>query len=78
MSERTDPSIPVVKVTLDDIYAELLSIGRKVDAMEGQKEDIADHEQRLRVLEKWVWGAAGLATLGGAGLGQVFAKFLGN
>lgn len=78
MTERTDPSIPVVKVTLDDIYRELLDIGKKVDGMEGQKESIADHEQRIRGLEKWIWRASGLAALGGAGIGQVLGQLIGK
>lgn len=77
MTNQTDPT-PVVKVTLNDIYATVQRVEKKVDAMEGQKEDIADHEERIRSLEKWIWRASGLAALGGAGLGQALTKLLGG
>lgn len=77
MTDQTNPA-PVVKVTLDSMYQLLLEIRTDVNSMKSNKDSIDDHEQRIRALEKWIWRASGLAALGGAGLGQVFAKFLGN
>ena len=65
------PIDPHVKITLHDIYGALLGVQADVAEIKGQSQSVADHETRIRSLEKWVWGAAGLGTVGGAALGQI-------
>lgn len=68
-----DEPTPYVKVSLDLIYTELMAVKSDVGEMKAASTvaTVADHEGRIRALEKWVWGAAGLATIGGAGLAQL-------
>lgn len=67
----TIPIDPHVKITLHDIYGALLGVQSDVAEIKGQSKSITDHETRIRALEKWVWGAAGLGTVGGAALAQI-------
>ncbi len=75
----TNPT-PHVKVTLDAIYTELLAIRSELAALnvESVTKDVEDHETRIRSLERWVWGAAGLGTIGGAGLSQILSRLFGG
>lgn len=64
-------------VTLKTVYDEVVNVK---DTLNGAnipdiKEDISDHEYRIRELEKWVWRASGLAALAGAGLSQMISVF---
>ncbi|MDH4077480.1 MAG: hypothetical protein OEW29_16240 [Acidimicrobiia bacterium] len=48
------------------------SLGKKIDSViEEMKHDVQvtdhDHEERIRDLEKWMWRAIGIASVGGAG-----------
>ena len=61
----TPPSNPEtggihVKITLDDIYRELIELKRSVNDVPA---DVQDHESRIRTLEKVVWSAAGISGI---------------
>jgi hypothetical protein len=64
-----------VVITPTDLYNEVKAIGQNVTSMRGDIEDIKtalpDHESRIRLLEKKVWWATGLAAGAGAGLTQL-------
>lgn len=68
-----DDPTPYVKVSLDLIYTELMTVKSDVGEMKAASTvaTVADHEGRIRALEKWVWRAAGVAAAGGAGLSQL-------
>lgn len=80
-------STPHVKITLADIWHELQLVRAEVADMKAAnhtadlRADVADHEARIRSLEKWVWRAAGLAAavglLGGGVLGDIVGKLGG-
>ena len=64
-----DPQTHAV-ITLREVY----------DAVVGLKEELngvpkitADHEERIRELERRVWSFAGIATILGAGLAQLIS-----
>lgn len=61
-----DPHAPVV-VTVRDIWEELVrlrsSVERLVDRGDAIAADVADHETRIRVLEKARWPLPSLAVL---------------
>lgn len=67
---------PSVKVTLRTIYDKLLDVERKVDPLPAQ---VADHETRLRLLERSTWMLSGvkgvmalaIAAFGSAGLAHL-------
>lgn len=42
-----------VTITLKDVYVELSKLRDTVNALTPQSEQLADHESRLRGLEKW-------------------------
>lgn len=42
-----------VEITLRDVYAEVLSVKGTVQTMTTVVPQVADHENRLRALEKW-------------------------
>jgi hypothetical protein len=71
MSPETEPV-----VTMRTIYESLEDVKRSLSAMGGHGKDLDDHEARLRSLERWVWGAAGAGTVGGAALSQVVTALL--
>lgn len=84
----TPPADPGVYISSAQMYQEMRSlhdvvtrVETKLDAFTTQAQnlttDIADHESRLRVLEKTVWRAAGMATIVGAGVG-IAASLLGR
>ena len=60
--------------------SELVALRAEVVALDvdAVREDVTDHESRIRPLERWVWGAAGLGTISGAGLSQIIARLLGG
>lgn len=68
-----------VIVTPGDMYTEIRDMGKKLDrlttvidpALTTIREDVADHESRLRSVEKRIWLMAGGAVAGGAGIAQV-------
>jgi hypothetical protein len=59
-----------VLITNKDIYFELLQVKDKVNAMTPQSETIADHEKRLRRVERWMWAlpAALITAIGSVGV----------
>ncbi|MDT0142801.1 hypothetical protein [Microbacterium sp. PRC9] len=65
------PVDPHVKVTMHDIYGLLLGLQNDVTELKGRTPTVTDHEARIRALEKWVWGAAGIAGIGAVVLSQV-------
>lgn len=73
-----DESTPYVKVSLDLIYTELMAVKSDVGEMKAASTVaiVADHEGRIRALEKWVWGAAGIAAVSGAGLAQLITTLM--
>lgn len=73
-SSRADNAVPVVKVTLDAIYATVLGIDKKVDPIPGT---LLDHETRIRALERHVWLWLGAASVGGGGLTVIISKAFG-
>ena len=66
-----------VRITLRDVYeaqqkqGEILmqmhsDLKRSLDALDRTKTQVADHEERIRALEKKIWQAAGAASFVGA------------
>lgn len=66
-----------VRITMRDVYevqqkqGELLSemasnLKRSLDSLDRTKSQVADHEDRIRALEKKIWQAAGAASFVGA------------
>lgn len=74
-NHAADNAVPVVKVTLDAIYATVLGIDKKVDPIPAA---IRDHETRIRALERHVWLWLGAASVGGGGLTALITKALGG
>lgn len=64
---------PHVKVTLDVIYRQLLEIESKVADL---PTDVADHEARIRTLEKTTWAMSGIAGVVGSVLTFIVAEVL--
>lgn len=73
---------PHVKVTLDDIYAIVIdtrdTLVSTTDELKELNKDNADHESRIRALEKRVWIAAAVGMVGGAGLPEIVGRVLGG
>lgn len=44
-----------VMITTRDIYDKLIAVEHSVAAMTPQAQTVADHETRLRAVEKWKW-----------------------
>lgn len=61
------PDSPII-ITLRDVYDVVTDLA---DDVSGLPKVVADHENRIRFLEKAVWVAAGLGMAGGAGLGTL-------
>lgn len=63
---QIDP-LPGVQIGAREIYDELKTVGVKVDhvssQLDGVVQDVADHETRLRVLERSRWPLPSLAAL---------------
>lgn len=74
----TAPSEGPAIVTLREVYDLVLSVKQEVAGQNVPdiRIDVADHEARIRSLEKWVWRASGFAALGGAGLSLVVQELL--
>lgn len=77
MAGTDDNDGPAVKVSLRTIYEKLLDVERKLDPLPAQ---VADHEVRIRLLEKstaMLAGARGLVALVvAAGGSATIAHFL--
>lgn len=64
----------------DDQTHAVITLREVYDAVVGLKEELngvpritADHEERIRELERRIWGFAGLATILGAALAQIIS-----
>ena len=62
----------------DDQTKAIITLREVYDAVVGLKEELngvpkitADHEERIRELERRIWGFAGVATILGAALAQL-------
>lgn len=64
----TEDSDPGVRITNRDIYDKLVVVERKVDPLPDR---VADHEVRIRAIEKYLWIWIGASGVLGAGLGQI-------
>ena len=60
---------------LSDIYAQVIILREDVAYIKGQMENVHDHEQRIRWLEKWKWGLpATLITSIGAAAAVILSQ----
>lgn len=66
-----------VVITMDRIYTELRAVHDEVKDMRGEVKDIADHENRLRSLERKIWIAAGIAAGLAGGIVQAVNSLMG-
>ena len=76
------PALPMgVMITADMIYGLALSTHNEVILLKEKVADLADHESRLRHLERWQWrvagGAAAIGALFGAGGAAALAAIAG-
>jgi hypothetical protein len=55
-----DDKIPAVRITLTDIYNELIEVKTRLG---DHPKQLDDHERRIRNLEMKVWSASGLAGI---------------
>lgn len=71
------PEGPAI-VTQREVYDLVLTVKQEVSMQNVPdiRNDVTDHEARIRALEKWVWRASGLAALAGAGLSMVIEKIV--
>lgn len=67
---------PHVKVTMHEIYGLLLSVQKELIEMKSELPSVKDHETRIRALEKWVWGAAGIGMVAGIFFNQIVGKLI--
>ena len=74
----TPPAGESHTVTLSDVYLALLELKADVLVLKSRDTelDISDHEQRLRLLERWVWGAAAVSGVAAVVLSQVVGALL--
>lgn len=83
-SDRDGVSVPAgsVIITTTQMYDELRAVHQVVtstksaldriaDSVTDARSDVADHEARIRALERSRWAIGGAATLLGAGLSQL-------
>lgn len=66
------PDQPAV-ITLREVYDLVQEVRTEVTFLKTTelKDDVSDHETRIRALERWIWRAGGIAAVGGAVLGQI-------
>jgi len=75
----TPPEGPAI-ITLREVYDLVLEVRSEVTLLKTteMKADVADHETRIRALEKWIWRASGIAAtigaVGGAAAAEIIAK----
>lgn len=67
-----------VVITMDRIYTELQAVHDEVRDMRGEVKDIADHESRLRSLERKIWVAAGVTAGLAGGVVQAINSLTGG
>lgn len=68
------------EITLREVYDLMVEVRDDVTSLKAvmtdTKTDVADHESRIRILEKLVWKVAGAATILGAVIGFGVDKLL--
>lgn len=68
-----------VFITTREIYDILVEVKSKVSSiertLESNMQSVADHEARLRALEKVMWKAAGISAVLGTGGGYILSTF---
>ena len=69
---------PPAEISLREVYDLLIIVRDDLTTMKATDtaSRVDDHETRLRAVEKWIWGAAGIGAVGGAVLGQVVSVLL--
>ena len=67
-ADPTTPTQAVVQITVGQIYSEVKTTGQDVRDMKGTVAAVlnmaTDHETRIRSLERRVWMAIGMGTIG--------------
>jgi len=66
-----------VVVSLSQIYTELRSVHREVTEMRAEVKSVADHENRIRQLEKKIWVACGASSAIAASIVQGINTVMG-
>ena len=76
----TAPSEGPAIITLSEVYDLVLDVRAEVTLLKTTelKTDVADHEARIRSLEKWVWRAGGIAAAIGAAGGTLLSEMIGR
>ena len=59
------------RVNLARVYEVINEVKLDVAIIKARSEAFADHETRIRVLERRSWSLAGVASVAGAGLSQL-------
>lgn len=71
MSERNEQG---VLITNKDLYIELIKVRDKVTEMTPQATTIADHERRLRKIERMVWAFPSSLILSGSAVAIAYLE----
>ena len=72
MTSPNDPTTSA-RITVREVYDAVQSLRQE---LQHTPRMVDDHEQRLRDLERKVWGAAGVATVLGAILSQLITMLV--
>ena len=63
MTHESDEDNKPVRITQKEIYAAVTRVEKELIALSSLKEDVQDHEARLRELEKKVWQSSWISGL---------------
>lgn len=63
MAEEQEDDNKPVRITQKEIYAAVTRVEKELIALSSLKEDVQDHETRLRELEKKVWQSSWISGL---------------
>jgi hypothetical protein len=63
MAEEQEDDNKPVRITQKEIYAAVTRVEKEIIALSSLKEDVQDHESRLRELEKKVWQSSWISGL---------------
>ena len=63
-----------VLITNKDLYIELRKVGDKVNEMVPQGVQLADHEKRLRKVERWIWSLPSSLILSAAAIAVAYLE----
>ena len=74
------PSEGPAVITLREVYDLVLEVRSEVTLLKSTelKSDVADHETRIRALERWIWRASGIAAAIGAAGGYIVTEVFGK